>query len=195
MPLSLPPLILASGSPRRRQLLETLGWDFRVVPSGTDETHPPATPPEAIPELLARRKAQAVAPHHPEALTLAADTVVILQGQILEKPADVAEAGAMLRRLSGRTHTVVTGVALAYQGRAHSFAERTEVTFAELLDADIAHYLATTPPLDKAGAYGVQDYIGLIAVRHLHGCYYTVMGLPTSRLVVELRAFLGQPWA
>lgn len=184
--------ILASGSPRRQQLLRELGYTFRVVPSGVEETHPEGMARPEVPEALARRKAEAVAAEHPEALVIAADTIVLLDGHIIEKPLGPAEATQMLQTLSGRPHTVISGVCLALGKRQHSFSEWTEVYFRPLSNDDIAHYVHTTQPFDKAGAYGIQDWIGLVGVHRIEGCYYNVMGLPASRLVAELRAFLQQ---
>ncbi len=182
-----PPLVLASRSPRRHQLLERLGVPFSVHPSDADEAIPPGTAPDDAVRLLAGRKAEAVAPRHPEALTLGADTVVVLGGRVLGKPADAAEAAAMLRRLSGRTHTVYTGVALVHGGRTVTACEATEVTFASLTDAEIAAYVETGSPLDKAGAYGIQDDWGAFFVEGIRGDYYNVVGLPLHRLARTLR--------
>lgn len=185
----LPPLILASGSPRRRQLLADAGFTFTVQTTGTDESFDASVPLADVPVLLAERKARALSPADATHLIIAADTVVILENAILNKPADAADAISMLRQLSGRTHRVITGVALLHQGRMHSFAETTEVSFAQLPEAEIAHYVAHFSPLDKAGAYGVQEYIGLRAVAHLNGDFYNVMGLPVCRLTQELATF------
>ena len=180
------PLILASASPRRRHLLEGLGLDFTVAPSEADETWP-ALPPGPAAEEVALRKAHAVA--QPGALVLAADTVVVLDGEILGKPADAAEASATLSRLSGRTHTVVTGLALALDGREATAHETTRVTFAPLTDAEIAAYVATGSSLDKAGSYGIQDEGGAFLVSRIEGDYFNVIGLPLRRLYETLRTF------
>jgi septum formation protein len=185
----LPPLILASGSPRRRQLLSDAGFTFTVQTTGTDESFDASVPLAGVPVLLAERKARALSPADATHLIIAADTVVILGSTILNKPADSTEAIAMLSQLSARTHRVVTGVALIHQGRLHSFAETTEVSFAKLSEAEIAHYVDHYSPLDKAGAYGVQEYIGLRAVARLVGDFYNVMGLPVCRLTQELATF------
>lgn len=183
------PLVLASQSPRRRQLLERLHVPFTVQPSAVDETLPAGLAPEAAVEALARQKAHAVAQEHPGALTLGADTIVVLDRTVLEKPADAAEASAMLRRLSGRTHTVFTGLALVHpaSGRDAEAHEATEVTFAALSEAEIEAYVATGSPLDKAGAYGIQDDLGALFVAGIHGDYYNVVGLPLHRLYRVLR--------
>ena len=186
----LPPLVLASASPRRSALLAQAGLDFIVAPSHAPEDFPADMPLEQVPVLLAARKAQA-AQAAGSAVVIAADSVVILDNAILNKPESEAEAAAMLGRLSGRRHSVVTGVALRQGARLHTFAERTEVFFRELDAEEIAAYVATGAPLDKAGAYGIQDGLGLTGVRRIEGDYYNVMGLPVCRLLLELGAFVA----
>lgn len=187
------PLVLASQSPRRRQLLDRLGVPFAVRPSHADEVLPPGLAPAAAVEALALRKAVAVATDAPGALTLGADTVVVLGAEVLEKPADDAEARAMLRRLAGRTHTVYTGLALVHPAseRRATAHEATAVTFAPLSDAEIAAYVATGSPLDKAGGYGIQDDLGALFVARIEGDYYNVVGLPLHRLYRTLRDAFG----
>lgn len=184
------PLVLASRSPRRRQLLERLQLPFSVHPSDTDEVIPDGTSPADAVRLLARQKAEAVAPAHPDALTLGADTIVVLDDAVLGKPTDADAATAMLRKLSGRSHTVFTGIALVHAetGRAVEAFESTEVTFAPLRPAEIASYVRTGSPLDKAGAYGIQDDAGALLVEGVRGDYYNVVGLPLHRLYRTLRA-------
>lgn len=178
------PLVLASQSPRRRDLLHRLGLTFEVCPSDTDEVMPEGHPPGPAVEHLALEKAGTVAPRRPEALMLAADTIVVLDGDVLGKPPDPEQAAAMLRRLSGRTHTVYTGIALLHPPSARSISahEATQVTFASLSDREIAAYVATGSPLDKAGAYGIQDDLGALFVEGVRGDYYNVVGLPLHRL-------------
>ncbi len=185
------PLILASRSPRRRKLLQQLGLDFEVHPSDLDEKATNHRLPEQLVEQLALEKARRVATRFPEALTLGADTIVVLEGEVLNKPADEAEARAMLRRLSGRTHTVYTGVALIHPGSQREIVdyEATRVTFAPLSDAEIDAYVATGSPLDKAGAYGIQDDYGAVFIRRIEGDYYNVVGLPLHRLYCMLRNY------
>ncbi|MEM1041947.1 MAG: Maf family protein [Bacteroidota bacterium] len=185
------PLVLASQSPRRRQLLERLGLPFVVHPSDADETIPPGTAPADAVGLLAERKARAVAPHHAGALVLGADTLVVVDGDVLEKPADEAEAMAMLGRLSGRSHTVYTGLALVRAERAVAVREATEVTFADLSPEEIAAYVQTGSPLDKAGGYGIQDDLGALFVAGVRGDYYNVVGLPLHRLYRTLRTYFA----
>jgi septum formation protein len=183
------PLVLASRSPRRRHLLERLQISFSVHPSEVDEVVPPGTPPGETVRLLARQKAEAVAPGYPHALTLGADTVVVLDGDVLGKPSGDAEAAAMLARLSGRSHTVYTGIALfhAESGRLVTAHEATEVTFAPLEPEEIEAYVLTGSPLDKAGGYGIQDDAGALLVAGVRGDYYNVVGLPLHRLYRTLR--------
>lgn len=183
------PLVLASQSPRRRQLLDRLGLTFTVQPSQADEGMPAGATPSAAVKSIAARKVAAVAASRPDALTLGADTVVVLDGEVLGKPADAVEATAMLRRLSGRTHTVYTGLALSHptSRRAVQAHEATAVTFADLSEHEIAAYVQTGSPLDKAGAYGIQDDLGALFVARIDGDYYNVVGLPLHRLYRLLR--------
>lgn len=181
------PLVLASRSPRRSHLLEALDLAFEIHPSDTDETIPEGASPDEAVRLLAQQKAESVAPHHPEALTLGADTIVVLGGDVLGKPADPTDAATMLGRLSGRSHTVYTGLALVHAGHTVTAHEATEVTFASLTDGEIDAYVRTGSPLDKAGAYGIQDDLGALFVEHIQGDYYNVVGLPLHRLYRTLR--------
>ncbi len=183
------PLVLASRSPRRRRLLEQIGLGFEVRPSDIEEHLPPGLGPGAAVEHLALQKAESVAPTAPEALTLGADTVVVLDDEVLGKPAGPDEAAAMLGRLSGRTHTVFTGVALVHPatGRRVTAHEATAVTFAALGGDEIAGYVATGSPMDKAGGYGIQDDLGALLVERIAGDYYNVVGLPLRRLYEVVR--------
>lgn len=184
-------IVLASGSPRRSQLLRQMGLRFRVEPTDADETLPQgSTPAEAVAEL-ARRKAGVAAERFPDAVIIAADTVVSVGGNILGKPADPADAAAMLRMLSGRRHEVLTGLCVWVAGRAATAVEETRVYFSELDEEEIAGYVATGEPMDKAGAYGIQGRAGVF-VHAIEGCYYNVMGLPLSRLKRLLVQALGE---
>jgi len=176
--------ILASQSPRRRQLLGQIGFTFRVEPSPFEETTPENGHPADIVQALALEKAEPVSRRFPSALTLGADTVVVHQGVVLGKPEDEAEAHAMLRRLSGETHTVFTGLALLHPAsdRRVCAYEATRVTFAALSDEEIRTYVASGAPMDKAGAYGIQGDLGAVFVTRIEGDFYTVMGLPLHRL-------------
>jgi len=177
-----PRVVLASQSPRRRELLRLIGIAHDVVPADLDESLLPGEEPVAHAERLARAKAAAVSAMHPHAAVIGADTIVVLDGDILGKPADHADAMRILRRLSGRTHTVHTAVAVARDGQVESGVESVEVTFRPLSDAQIAAYVATGEPMDKAGAYGIQGY-GAVIVERVHGDYFAVMGLALGRLV------------
>jgi septum formation protein len=175
-----PPLILASGSPRRRELLSLIGLDHDVRPSDIDETILPNEAPRAYAERLAREKARAVAVAH--AVTVGCDTIVVVDGDILGKPRDEADARRMLRLLSGRSHVVMTAVAAAYGGKIVSDVVMVHVTFRALRDAEIDEYIRTREPMDKAGAYGIQGY-GATIVDAVDGDYFAVMGLPLNRLI------------
>lgn len=180
-------LILASGSPRRRQLLQGLDMPVEITSVDVDETPPPGMPIEAVAEHLARRKADAwTGTLGPDQVLVTADTTVVVDGQLLNKPADPDEAKAMLSTLSGRTHRVYTGVCLRTAGGVTSFVDMAEVTFAPLTGEEIDYYVDRYSPMDKAGAYGVQDWIGYIAVERINGSFYTVMGLPMHRLYKAL---------
>lgn len=189
-------LILASKSPRRRQLLEQMGLQFRVLTAQTDESMDPAKPVEQEIGRVSRLKAEAVrAQAGADDLIIAADTLVCIDGERLGKPGTEQEACAMLRRLSGRDHLVMTGVSVLCGQRTETFTETTQIHFRDLTDAEIQAYVATGEPMDKAGAYGIQGLAGLF-VSAMHGDYYNVMGLPICRLTQVLRSFgipvLGQ---
>ena len=183
-------IILASGSPRRKQLLAQMGIEtFRVISSDADETVEPGLSPARIVEILSARKAEAVADHaKPGGLVIAADTIVWHEGCVLGKPRDREQAIDMLRSLSASTHRVYTGVALTTVGWQRSFVAETAVRFAALTDEEITFYVDTYRPFDKAGAYGVQEWIGYIGVEYIAGSYFNVMGLPVQRLYQELKA-------
>lgn len=185
-------LVLASASPRRRQLLAQIGLAFRVRESDVDEGPllAGAGDPRRLTRGLALAKAMAVGRFETDALVLAADTVVVLDGEILGKPRDAEEAAAMLSRLQGRTHRVVTGVAVldAATGRSRTAAEETRVTLRELSPGEIAAYVAGGEPMDKAGAYAVQG-LGAVLVTRIEGCYYNVVGLPLALTADLLQEF------
>ncbi len=181
-------LILASGSPRRKELLGKLDIPFEVIVSECDETLPEGVPANAAAELLAVRKAAAVAKDHPDAVVIGADTTVLLDDEILGKPLDEADCKRMLSALSGKIHQVITGVAIFWDGHSASFSDETGVQFYPLSDAEINAYAASDEPYDKAGAYGIQGK-GALLVAGITGDYYNVMGLPIARLARQLRDF------
>lgn len=181
-------IVLASKSPRRRQLIELLGFPVELVAIDVDEHIDATVPVECVAETLACRKA---AGYDRSRLSLGqvlvtADTIVALDGHVLGKPADRDEAVAMLTALSGRQHTVYTGVCLTSPVKQRSFTEATRVFFRALSQQEIVHYIDTFRPFDKAGSYGVQEWIGAVGVERIEGCFYNVMGLPTSRLYREI---------
>lgn len=178
-------IILASQSPRRQELLKNIFSDFEVIVSDEPEILPEGTSAEDAPELLARIKAGAVAKAHPDELVIGADTVVILDGELMGKPKDAQDTERMLRALSGKVHTVITGCCVVYHGRIHSFSELTRVRFYPLCDREIEEYIATGEPFDKAGAYGIQGR-GSVLVKGIEGDFFNVMGLPVGRLKREL---------
>ena len=174
-------IILASGSPRRKQLLTQIRLKFQVVPSGVIEDNHLSLPPEAIVEHWGRKKAKYVALDFPDNLVIGADTIVVLNGHIFGKPRNKNEGYRMLRKLSGRTHEVITGVALIWKKREIdiTFNARTNVTFRKIPKDYISYYLDSYNTLDKAGSYGIQDWFS-VWVEKIDGCYYNVMGFPLS---------------
>lgn len=184
-------LILASNSPRRRELLAGLDVDFEVkVIPGLEETYPEDLQPQEIPVYLARQKAEA---YHDlldeQTLVITADTIVWSGDEVIGKPRDREDAIRMLRSLSGHAHQVVTGVCLTTAGRQRAFATTSVVRFAPLTDEEIVYYVDRYRPFDKAGAYGIQEWIGYVAVESIEGSFYNVMGLPVQRLYQELKQF------
>ncbi len=188
-------LILASGSPRRRQLLAEAGLAFSVEVRPTDEAWPAHLPAIEVAPYLAAQKARAWQPAElaDGRIVLTADTTVVLGGHILNKPADAAEAWAMLQALSGQTHQVVTGVALYHAAGLECWAEVAQVTFKPLSEAEIEAYIATGAPMDKAGAYGIQDGFGMRTVTRIEGDYYAIVGLPVASVCQRLAALGIRP--
>ena len=184
-------IILASNSPRRRELLAGLDIDFEVkVIKGIDESYPETLAPEKVAQYIAAKKADAYVPAiHEDDLVITADTVVIVDNDILGKPHDESEAKAMLRRISGRSHQVVTGVCLVTKDKRREFSVSTDVTFRSLSESEIDYYVSHYRPFDKAGAYGIQEWIGYVGVTGLNGSYFNVMGLPVQRIYSELQHF------
>jgi septum formation protein len=180
-------IVLASGSPRRRQLLEWAEVDFEVIVSDVPETWPSGLPVGLVPIHIARSKALAVKKKvSQDRIVLAADTVVVLEGEIIGKPTDREDAIGILSRLAGRQHEVITGVILSGGKKEIAFAESTEVCFHELTRQQIENYVDKYRPYDKAGAYAIQEWIGVVGIRGIDGDFYNVMGLPVSRVVQEL---------
>lgn len=190
MPTTAIPLILASSSPRRRELLDRLGLAFVVQPSSEEESVPAGTPPRAMVEMLAERKARSISREHDQGLIIGSDTIVVLDGEVLGKPKDAQDAFRMLSGLQGRTHTVYTGVAVidAARGRSSVRSSSTEVRIKPLSADRIERYIATGEPNDKAGAYGIQG-LGATLVQEIHGDYFTVVGLPVGLLSDMLAEF------
>lgn len=182
-------LILASNSPRRKQLLEEAGFKFKVKTKETDESFPLDLPVIQIARYLAEKKADAFLEELGEAIIITADTVVICDQSSLAKPADKEEAAAMLKKLSGKKHQVVTGICLLNHKKRVSFEVITDVFFKVLSEEEINYYLENYKPYDKAGAYGIQEWIGLIGIEKINGSYYNVVGLPVQRVYEELKRF------
>lgn len=180
-------LILSSKSPRRQQLLQTLGFPVEIRIKEVDEIYPEDLAPYDVPEYLAKLKAE---PHYgslnDSEILVTSDTVVLFEGKILGKPKDRNDAIEMLKILSGSSHSVVSGVALTSNNKQISFSTKTEVYFSELNDTEIIHYIDQYKPFDKAGSYGIQEWIGYIGVKRINGCYYNVMGLPLHDLYHQL---------
>ena len=185
-------ILLASKSPRRRQLLSHLGVPFRVVDVDVDEVVAPGTPLELVAANIALQKAKGYTePLADDEVLLTADTVVVHRGRVLGKPRDAAEAHSMLRSLSDDSHIVYSGVCLKSNSRQRVFTETTTVFFRHLDDEVINRYIEEGACFDKAGAYGAQEWIGMVAMERIEGCFYNVMGLPVSRLFSELKTFLA----
>lgn len=188
-------IILASQSPRRKNLLRQLNISFSIQPSSCDESYETNEEPEAIVQMLAKRKAVDVAPGHKQALVIGADTLVVLDGQILGKPASEPEAASMLRKLRNKAHNVLTGVCLVKTDNKgniidnRTFAKQTVVWFGNIDEAEINRYVAGGSPMDKAGAYGIQDDWGSIFVERIEGDYNNVIGLPLYALYQQLKSF------
>lgn len=188
------PLILASQSPRRQMLLTWADVPFEVIVSDSDETYPASLDLNEVPVYIAKNKAQAVYekiilsyPQHSNKNIVAADTIVVLEGNVLGKPANKAEAIASLTALSGKTHQVITGVVILYQGKEYAFSETTLVTFNTLTLAQIEYYVENYKPYDKAGGYAIQEWIGVVGIQSIEGDFYNVMGLPVSKLLQKIK--------
>lgn len=182
-------LVLASNSPRRKEILEKAGFEFTVQVKEIDESFSESIPVEDVAVYLAEKKARAFGSLAADVLIVTADTVVVVEGQILNKPQDKADAERMLWLLSNRTHEVITGVCIRTNERVISFSDKALVSIKELTAEEIAYYIETCKPFDKAGAYGIQDFFGMVCVQAIQGSFYTVMGLPAHKLYEELK-----PW-
>ncbi|MDF7816158.1 Maf family nucleotide pyrophosphatase [Runella sp. MFBS21] len=176
------PLILASNSPRRQQLLRELGIEFTVQVRPTDELFPADMPASEVAGYLAQHKAEQFAHDLGEKLILCADTVVVVDNEILNKPTDATEARTMLQKLSGREHQVITGICLLSPEGYQTISDVAKVVFKTLTESEIDYYITHYRPFDKAGAYGVQEWIGMIGISHIEGSFYTIMGLPLHKV-------------
>lgn len=188
------PIILASRSPRRIHLLHQIGLSFTVQESGVDEHIPDGIAPEEVVRRLSLEKASRVAERLHDGIVIGADTIVVLDGKILGKPSSKGEAISMLSKLGGRTHTVFTGFAMIDVESQKSYVdyEKTEVTFRGLSNEEIESYVESGSPMDKAGAYGIQDDYGAVFVERINGCFYTVVGFPLSKFYTSWNMFLEQ---
>ena len=182
------PIILASGSPRRAQLLKEMGFDFEVITKPIDESFPSDLKPLEIAEYLAEKKSEEFCtPEYDNYLLITADTIVAIESQILNKPSNFNEASQMLKSLSGSVHEVITGVCLRKKNKTNVFHEITQVEFCEFTNEEIGHYINAFQPFDKAGSYGIQEWIGHVGVKRINGSYTNVVGLPTARLYSEIK--------
>lgn len=188
-------IILASNSPRRKELLAGIGIDFEVrVLQGIDESYPADLPIQDTAEYISRKKAAVYCEQlADDELVITADTIVVLDDEVMGKPADEQEASSMLHKLSGRTHQVITGVTLTTKERQQTFSVLTDVTFKQLSGEEIDYYITHYHPMDKAGAYGIQEWIGYIGVTGLSGSYFNVMGLPVQRIYEALKTYGVSP--
>lgn len=182
-------IILASKSPRRKQLLELAEIPFEIISADTDEHYPNNLSVEEIPVFIAKQKAVAVAKEQPHKIILAADTIVAIDNEVIGKPKNRADAIRILQKLSGRTHRVITGVAILSEDKEEYFYDITEVSFHPLSDKQIEFYIDKYKPYDKAGAYAIQEWIGAVGIKKINGDFYNVMGLPVSRVVQTLQRF------
>ena len=186
------PMILASKSPRRQELLRLMGYDFRIVLKEVDESFPATLHPAEVAVYIAEKKAQAFDEEINDEIVLTADTIVCLDDRILGKPENEEHAFEILSQLSGRMHEVITGVSLLKNHQLTSFYEVSQVYFAQLTEEQIRFYISTGMPMDKAGAYGIQEWIGLVGIERINGSYTNVVGLPTERLYKEILKIGGE---
>ncbi len=184
-------IILASQSPRRKQLMEMAEFEFEVVVADVDESEHGGVAQEKVPEYLAAKKARVISSGNPEAIVIAADTIVFIDGLILGKPVDFDDAVAILNRLSGRKHEVISGVCICHKGVEKTFSVVTSVFFRHLTESQIRHYIDRYKPYDKAGAYAIQEWIGVTGIERIDGDYYNVMGLPIGDVIKVLKDEFG----
>lgn len=183
-------LILASNSPRRKQILADAGFKFTVKLKDIDESFPADMDAKEVPRYLAVKKANAFELFDKDEIILTSDTIVALENEIMNKPANEVEAKSMLRKLSGKKHVVYTGVCLKSNEEIISFVDETAVYFKDLTDSEIDYYIKTCKPFDKAGAYGVQDFIGMVGIAKIEGSYFTVMGLPIHKVYEAMKKYI-----
>lgn len=186
-------LLLASQSPRRRELLESLGYSYETVSINVDEIYPENLVAEKVPAYLSELKSVAFRPLNADELLLTADTVVINNGAILGKPQTTTEARQMLLEMSGKTHQVVTSFSIRTQAGLETFTDTAEVELNEVSEDEANYYIRNFGPMDKAGAYGIQEWFGMAKIRKINGSFYTIMGLPTHLLYTELKKFFPLP--
>ncbi len=179
-------ILLASQSPRRQELLKGLGLDFSILNIDADESYPHDLVREEITEFISKTKADAYEITNPDEILITADTLVWMDNLIMGKPKDEEDAFQMIKRMSGKVHEVFTSVTLKTIEKTHTFSETTEVTFDDFTDEEIDYYVKNHQPFDKAGAYGIQDWLGYAKISRINGCYYNVMGLPLRKLYQEL---------
>ncbi|KPM47094.1 Maf family protein [Jiulongibacter sediminis] len=184
------PLVLGSGSPRRKEILEKAGFQFSVEVKPTNESFSESMPVGEVASYISAQKVNEFGDEYNDKIVLCSDTVVILNGEIMNKPIDVSEAAMMLKTLSGNQHKVITGVSVKVNGEVNSFSDECFVNFEELSDAEIDYYIKTCKPFDKAGAYGIQDFIGMAKISKLEGSFYTVMGLPVHKVYQALQPYI-----
>ena len=184
-------VLLGSHSPRRREILSGINIEYTIVDTTCDETYPSSLKEGDIPLYIAKEKAEAYREQlQKDELLITADTIVWLDGEVLGKPTDEEDACRMLAKIAGKTHQVYTGVAVTTIDKQTTFVDRTDVTFRELTEEEIRNYVHEYHPLDKAGSYGIQEYIGMIGCISIHGSYFNVMGLPIHRLAEEIKKYL-----
>lgn len=186
--MNLPLVILASKSPRRRQILSEAGFEVTILTKETEENYPETLELIKVPAYLAEKKAAVFKEESWNNLVIAADTLVLLDGKVLGKPVDSADAIKMIQSLSGKKHEVITGVTILYKEKFTTFSDTTEVYFRDLTDDEISYYVEKFKPLDKAGAYGIQEWIGMIGISKIVGSYYNVMGFPIEKAYREILA-------